>query len=78
MSHYISRPLAALSIQRKHTLNLKQDLEENYFSCCEILHFLKKFPSPNKVRVVINCGNSLMKFPRGMQEDPIIFLHWRL
>ena len=39
MSHYISRPLAALCIQRRHALNLEQALAENYFSCCEILHF---------------------------------------
>lgn len=44
--YHISRPLAALYIQRKHTQNLKQTLTENYFSCCEILHFFKKNSLP--------------------------------
>lgn len=67
MSHYISRPVAALYIQRKHTLNLKQVLAENYFSCCEIQHFFFLISLPHKVRGIVSCGNSLTKFPRGMQ-----------
>lgn len=52
-------------------LNLEQTLAENYFSCCEILLLKKKKTSlPTKVQAIVNCGNSLMKFPKGMQANP--------
>lgn len=73
MSHYTSRPLATSYIQRKHTLNLKQALAENFFSCCEILHFFFKHSSPPHKSVIVSCGNSLMKSPRDMEANLVIF-----